>query len=129
VLKPSTSTIAAILAHWPILARTMWLEHGMWVSCRRERGSISPNCNKLDFESVVQVIFVASDLTMMTAARWRSWTDNVSLLFARSRYSSFSGLRPLGLRFSACRLFRTRNHEAATSRDACSINQTIRHKS
>jgi hypothetical protein len=33
---------------------------------RRERGSISPNCNKLDFESVVQVNFAASDPTTMT---------------------------------------------------------------
>ena len=49
-----------------MLARTMWLEHGMWVSCRRERGSISLNCNKLDFESVVQVNFAASDPTTMT---------------------------------------------------------------
>jgi hypothetical protein len=55
-----------------MLARTMWLEHGMWVSCRRGRGSISPNCNKLDFESVVQLNFVASDPTTMAAARWRS---------------------------------------------------------
>jgi hypothetical protein len=39
----------------------MWLEHGLWLSCRSERGSISPNCNKLDFESVVQLNFVASD--------------------------------------------------------------------
>jgi len=32
----------------------------MWVSCRRERGWISPNCNKLDFEGVVQLNFVAA---------------------------------------------------------------------
>jgi hypothetical protein len=38
----------------------MWLERGMWVSCRRERGSISPNCNKLDFGGVVQLNFVAA---------------------------------------------------------------------
>ena len=43
-----------------MLARTMWLERGMWVSCRRERGSISPNCNKLDFGGVVQLNFVAA---------------------------------------------------------------------
>jgi hypothetical protein len=127
--KPSSLTTAAILAHWSMLARTMWLEHRMRVSCRRERGSISRICNKLHLESVVQVYFAASDPTTMTAARWRSQTDNVSLVFARSRSISISGLRPLGLRFSACRLFRTRNQETATSGDACSINQMIRHKS
>jgi len=112
-----------------MLARTMWLEHGLWLSCRSERGSISPNCNKLDFESVVQLNFVASDPTTMTAASGAPWADNVSLVFACSRYNSFSDLRPLGLRFSACRLLRTRNQETVTPRDACSINQMIRHKS
>jgi hypothetical protein len=112
-----------------MLARTMWPEHGMRVSCRRERGSISRICNKLNLESVVQVNFAAGDPTTMTAARWRSQTDNVSLVFARSRYSSISGLRLLGLRFSAWRLFGTRNQETVTPRDACSINQMIRHRS
>jgi hypothetical protein len=107
----------------------MWLEHGLWLSCRSERGSISPNCNKLDFESVVQLNFVAGDPTTMTAARWRSLGDNVSLVFACSRYNSLSGLRPLVLRFSACRLPRTRNQKTVTPRDACSINQMIRQKS
>jgi hypothetical protein len=32
-----------------MLARTMWLEHGMRVSGRRERGAIGPDCNNLDF--------------------------------------------------------------------------------
>jgi hypothetical protein len=104
----------------------MWLEHGLWLSCRSERGSISPNCNKLDFESVVQLNFVASDPTTMTAASGAPWADNVSLVFACSRYNSFSDLRPLGLRFSACRLLRRRNQETVTPRDACSINQRRR---
>jgi hypothetical protein len=42
--------------------------------------------------------------------------DNVSLVFAHPRCNSLSGLRPPGSRFSACRLFRTRNLETVTRR-------------
>jgi hypothetical protein len=111
------------------LARTMWLEHGLWLSCRSERGSISPNCNKLDFESVVQLNFVASDPTTMTAARWRSLDRQCFFGICALAIQQFFRSATLGLRFSACRLFRTRNQETATLRDACSINQMIRHKS
>jgi hypothetical protein len=52
-----------------MLARTMWLEHGMKGLVAAKHDSISPNCNKLDFESGVHVNFVASDPTTTKAGR------------------------------------------------------------